>query len=73
VVEAVKAGQFHLYPVRTIDEGVEILTGVPAGQRLPDGTFEQDSVNDRVDKRLRAMAEALRRFAAEEKKRKREE
>jgi len=69
VVEAVKAGKFHLYPVRTIDEGLEILTGVPAGQRLPDGTFEEGSVNDRVDKRLRAMAEALKRFAAEEKKR----
>lgn len=69
VVEAVKAGRFHLYPVRTIDEGLEILTGVQAGQRLPDGTFEEGSVNDRVDRRLREMAEALKRFAAEEKKR----
>jgi lon-related putative ATP-dependent protease len=69
VVEAVKAGKFHLYPVRAIDEGIAILTGVPAGQRLPDGSFEKGSVNDRVDRRLRAMAEALRRFAAEEKKR----
>jgi len=69
VVEAVQAGKFHLYPVRTIDEGLEILTGVQAGQRLPDGTFEEGSVNDRVDRRLRAMAEALRRFAGEEKKR----
>jgi lon-related putative ATP-dependent protease len=69
VVEAVQAGKFHLYPVRTIDEGLEILTGVQAGQRLPDGTFEEGSVNDRVDRRLREMAEALRRFAAEEKKR----
>jgi len=69
VVEAVQAGKFHLYPVRTIDEGLEILTGVQAGQRLPDGTFEEGSVNDRVDRRLREMAEALKRFAAEEKKR----
>ena len=36
VVEAIKEGKFHIYAVRTIDEGLEILTGVPAGERGPE-------------------------------------
>lgn len=62
VVDAVKAGKFHIYPIRTIEEGIEMLTGVPAGKPLPNGGFEQDSVYGRVDKRLREMAETAKRF-----------
>jgi len=62
VVDAVREGKFHLYPVKTIDEGIEILTGVKAGKRRPDGTFEEESVNYRVDRRLKEMAEKLREF-----------
>ncbi|HEY8477253.1 MAG TPA: S16 family serine protease, partial [Chloroflexota bacterium] len=62
VVDAVRAGLFHIYPVRTVDEGIELLTGVPAGQRLPNGQYEPGSVNDRVDQRLRALARALHTF-----------
>jgi len=62
VVEAVKAGKFHLYPVKTIDQGIEILTGEKAGVRQPDGTFEEGTINYRVDKRLREMAENLKEF-----------
>jgi lon-related putative ATP-dependent protease len=64
VIEAVKAGKFHVYPVKTIDEGIEILTGIPAGAQLRDGSFEKDSVYDRVDRRLREMAETAKRFQA---------
>lgn len=64
VVEAVKAGKFHIYPVKTIEEGIEILTGVPAGEHLPDGNFEKNSLYDLVDKRLRDMAETIKRFQA---------
>ncbi|MCW4008067.1 MAG: AAA family ATPase [Candidatus Bathyarchaeota archaeon] len=64
VVEAVKNGQFHIYAVKTIDEGIEILTGVKAGTRLPDGTFEEGTVNHRVDKTLKEMAEKLREFTS---------
>ncbi|MBI4491772.1 MAG: AAA family ATPase [Chloroflexi bacterium] len=63
VVEAVRAGQFHVWAVRTIDDGIELLTGVPAGQRQPDGTWEAGTVNDRVDRRLREYAEHLKSFA----------
>jgi lon-related putative ATP-dependent protease len=62
IVEAVKAGKFHIYSVKTIDEGVEILTGVKAGGRQKDGTFENGTVNYRVDKHLKEMAERLREF-----------
>ncbi len=70
VIEAVSKGNFHIYPVSTIDEGIEVLTGVNAGKRLPDDSFESGSVNDRVDKRLREMAEKLKEFSLREKKEK---
>ena len=66
VVQAVKQGKFHIYPVKTIDQGIEILTGVKAGERKEDGTFEEGSVNFLVDKQLRQYAEDLKRFGAEE-------
>ena len=62
VVEAARAGKFRIYPVRTIDEGIEVLTGVPAGKRREDGTYEEGTVNYLVDRRLREMAEAMRGF-----------
>jgi predicted ATP-dependent protease len=64
VVQAVVAERFHVYAVRTVDEAVEILTAVPAGEA--DGTtgaFPADSVNGRVAKRLRELA-AMRARAA---------
>lgn len=64
VVEAIRAGRFHLYPVATVDEGIEILTGVKAGERQPDGTFEEGTVNALVDKRLRDLAEGLKDYEA---------
>jgi lon-related putative ATP-dependent protease len=62
VVETVKAGKFHIYSVKNIDEGIEILTGVKAGERQPDSMFEEGTVNCGVDKRLREMAERLKEF-----------
>jgi predicted ATP-dependent protease len=64
VVDAVKAGKFHIYPVKTIEEGIELLTGVSAGKRLANGGYEENSVFGRVDKRLREMAETAKRFQA---------
>ncbi len=62
VVEAVRAGQFHVYAVATIDEGIEILTGRPAGERGPDGRYPEGTINAAVERRLRELAEAVRRF-----------
>ena len=52
VVEACKEGKFHIYPVSTIDEGIEILTGLPAGQRDENGNYPKDTVNGKVQERL---------------------
>ncbi|MBI4303150.1 MAG: AAA family ATPase [Chloroflexi bacterium] len=68
VVEAVRQGQFHIYSAKTIDEGIEILTDVPAGERKEDGTYPEDSINFRVNKQLRETAEIARKFYTEEKK-----
>jgi lon-related putative ATP-dependent protease len=62
VVAAVAEGRFHLYPVRTIDQGITLLTGVPAGRRRSDGQYPEGSVNARVDARLRRLAEGWRDF-----------
>ena len=52
VVNACNEGKFHIYPVSTIDEGIEILTGLPAGKRGEDGNYPKDSVNGKVQERL---------------------
>jgi len=62
VVSAVDEGKFHIYQVRTIDEGIEILTGTPAGQRQADGAYPEGSINFMVDKRLSELAEGIRKF-----------
>jgi predicted ATP-dependent protease len=62
VVEAVKSGRFHIYPVKTINEGIEVLTGVKAGERRPDGTYEEETVNHLVQKRLSEMAELIKEY-----------
>ena len=62
VVEAAGQGKFSIYAVETIDQGIEILTGVPAGVRGDDGRYPEGSINDRVERRIRAFAEARRDF-----------
>jgi len=57
VVQAVRAGQFHMYAVETIDKGIEILTGLSAGERDPAGKFPNGSINQRVEARLAELAE----------------
>ncbi|ABA88270.1 ATP-dependent protease, putative [Syntrophotalea carbinolica DSM 2380] len=68
VVDAVEAGQFHVWAVRHIDEGLEILTGIPAGQQLEDGTWPEGTVNYRVNARLEDMVKGLQKFARPEEK-----
>jgi lon-related putative ATP-dependent protease len=65
VIEAVKDGRFHVWPIRTIEEGIEILTGVDAGERRPDGTYPDGTVFQKVDKRLVELAEIVRKFVKE--------
>ncbi len=60
VRQAVAEGKFHIYPIHTVDEGIEILTGVPAGELQEDGTYPPDSVHGRVLARLQELAENLK-------------
>ncbi len=66
VMEAIREGKFHIWPIRTIAEGIEILTGVPAGRRLKNGGYTKDSVFDRVDRKLAQMADKLQNFGRDE-------
>ncbi len=59
VVKAVAAGTFHIWSVETIEEGIEILTGMPAGQRDKRGEFPRKSLFHLVDRRLTEMAEQV--------------
>jgi len=63
VVEACEAGRFAVYPIATIDQGIALLTGVPAGERGSDGAFAEGSVNARVEARLEDFANKARAFA----------
>lgn len=65
VVEACRAGRFAIYPVRTIDQGIELLTGRPAGSRAPDGTWPEGSINHAVEERFREFAKARRAMAGD--------
>jgi len=67
VVQAVEENKFRIYPLKTIDEGIELLTGVKAGEIDDEGKYPEGSVNFLVDTKLRALAEGLKSFAAEEK------
>jgi predicted ATP-dependent protease len=62
VVDAVEAGKFHIYPVKTIDQGIEVLTGEKSGTRQTDGLFQEGTINALVDKQLRMMVERLKEF-----------
>ena len=62
VVKAVDDGQFHIYPVETVDQGIEILTGVPAGERDEEGNYPEGSINRLVETRLAELAEKRAEF-----------
>jgi lon-related putative ATP-dependent protease len=66
VVEAVRAGKFHVWPVASVDQGIEVLTGVEAGERRPDGGFGEGTVNALVDQRLKDLADRLAAFGKKE-------
>ena len=62
VLEAVAAKQFHVWPVEKIEQGIELLTGMSAGHRNGDGSFDQQTVFGRVDRRLSDMAKKLKEY-----------
>jgi len=60
VVDAVRDGSFSIYPIDMVDEGIEILTGMPAGELKEDGTYPEGSINYLVMKRLTEISAALK-------------
>lgn len=71
VVQAVAAGQFHIWSVETIEQGIEILTGTAAGQRGKNGKFPKGSIYQKVDDRFKKMAEHMKEQEQKPKTRKR--
>lgn len=62
IVEAAQAGRFAVYPITTIDEGIELLTGIPAGKRDDKGRFPENSINGLVENKLIRFSEKLAEF-----------
>jgi lon-related putative ATP-dependent protease len=62
VVDAVREGKFHVYPIETIDQGIEVLTGIPAGEPDESGAYAEDSINGLVQTQLSEYAERRAAF-----------
>jgi lon-related putative ATP-dependent protease len=66
VVDAIKDGKFHIWPITCIDAGIEVLTGVSAGVMDDNGNYPEDTVHGRVARKLQTYAERLKEFATPE-------
>jgi len=66
VVDSVAEGKFHIWPISTVEEGVEILSGMEAGTFQSDGTYPEGTLFRKVDDRLREMAEIVRKFSKDD-------
>ena len=62
VVDAVENGTFQIYPIETIAQGIELLTGVPAGERQDDGTYPEGTINRMVDDHLTEFASIMKEY-----------
>lgn len=60
IIESVKKKEFHIYAVNTIDEGIEILTDIPAGKKQADGTYPKGTINYLVMQKLKKYYEKAR-------------
>ena len=63
IVDDARAGRFHIYSIATIDQGIEVLTGVAAGEKGPDGRFPEGTINRLVEDKLRKFATRAKEFA----------
>jgi len=66
VADAVEKGLFHVWPISTVEEGIEILTGMEAGTLQPNGTYPENTLFCKVDERLTEIAEIVKNFGEEE-------
>lgn len=61
VAAAIQAGEFHIWPIRTVDEGIALLTGLPAGERQTDGSFPENTVHHLSRKTAHSPGEGSQR------------
>jgi len=73
VVDAVREGTFRIYAAATVNDALEILTNLSAGERKEDGAYPEGSVNFLVDRRLKEMSRKLKTEDRGEEKRKKED
>jgi predicted ATP-dependent protease len=73
LVDAMKEGKFTIYPMDRVEEGLEILTGMPAGALTEDGTYPEGTVNYLIVKRLTEISEAMKEKKEEEKEKEEKE
>ena len=59
VIEAVKEGKFHIYPITHVDEGIEILTGVPEEEKDKDNKYDDNTIHGKVHAKLKAFMKKL--------------
>lgn len=64
IVEAVNAGKFHIYAINTVDEGIELLTGIPAGKPDRDSRYLEGTINARVSQMLRLYSDRVRAYTS---------
>lgn len=64
LIDAVRQGKFHIWAVKSVDEGIELLTGVPAGVRQPDGAYPEGTINYLVNRRLEEFGRKFKEFTA---------
>lgn len=64
VIDTVKQGQFNIWAVKHVDQGIEILTGVPAGERDENGDYPEGTINFLVDQRLEELSRGIKEFEA---------
>jgi lon-related putative ATP-dependent protease len=62
VVEAIRDGSFHIFPIKHVDEGIELLTGIPAGAPGANHLYPEDTINAKVQQKLTGMANNMSRF-----------
>lgn len=73
LVNAVRDGKFSIYPIDRVEEGIELLANIPAGDLSKDGTYPEGTINHLIVKRLTEISEAVKEKKEEEKKKKKKE
>ena len=65
VVKAAEAGQFHVWPIETVDQALSLLTGLPVGQPDADGRYPAGTVNERISERLWELFQLRQKYSSE--------